>query len=118
MSDKNKAVLANANAAIDAGDIEGFLAFCTDDIVWTAVGEMTLRGKAAVREWMAVAYLEPPQYTVEDMIAERDFVIALGHIMVKDGEGQPIRHAYSDVWRFREGKMAELRAFVVKASHK
>jgi uncharacterized protein (TIGR02246 family) len=118
MSDSNKAVLRSANAAIDAGDTEGFLTFCTDDIVWTAVGEMTLRGKAAVRKWMATAYSEPPQYTVEEVIAEGDFVIALGHIMVKDGDGHPIRHAYSDVWRFREGKMAELRAFVIKAPSK
>lgn len=114
MSDHNKAVLRSANAAIDARDNEGFLTFCTDDLVWTAVGEMTLRGKAAVRKWMATAYAEPPQYTVDEMIAEGDFVIALGHIIVKDGDGAPIRHAYSDVWRFREGKMAELRAFVVK----
>ena len=118
MSDANKAVLLNANAAIDKGDIEGFLSFCTDDIEWTAVGEMTLRGKQAVRQWMATAYLEPPEYTVVDLIAEGDFVVALGDIMVKNNDGLPIRHSYSDVWRVREGKLAELRAFVIRTATK
>jgi len=114
MSESNKAVLLYANAAIDSGDNEGFLSFCTDDIEWTAVGEMRLKGKEALREWMATAYSTPPEYTVDDLVAEGDFVVALGYIMVKNDEGQPIRHAYSDVWRLREGKLAELRAFVVK----
>lgn len=118
MSEDNKKVLLSANAAIDNGDTEGFLSFCTEDLEWTAVGEFTLKGKEAVRQWMAVAYLESPQYTVADLIAEGDFLVAVGDILVKDNNGQPIRHCYSDVWRFHEGKMAELRAFVIKAAVK
>ncbi|WP_229487321.1 nuclear transport factor 2 family protein [Pseudoduganella lutea] len=38
MSDANKRVLQQANAAVSAGDNEGFLSFCTDDIVWSTVG--------------------------------------------------------------------------------
>lgn len=41
---------------------------------------------------------------------------ALGTITLKDEKGTPIEHAYCDVWRFREGKMAELQAFVVETS--
>ena len=114
MAESNKAVLGRANAAIDSGDTEGFLAFCTDDIVWTSVGEMTLTGKEAVRRWMVGAYAEPPRYTVVDLIAEGDFVIALGEITVTDKDGYATPHAYCDVWRFRGGQMAELRAFVIK----
>lgn len=116
MSEAHKAVLRSANAAIDRGDTEGFLSFCTDDLEWTAVGEMTLKGKHAVREWMATAYAKPPQYTVDHLIAEGNYVVALGHIAVDDGEGRSARHAYSDVWRLREGKLAQLRAFVIKTA--
>ena len=56
----NKLILEQANAAIAAGDFEGFLSFCTEDTTWTFVGDRTLAGKAAVREWMAAAYKEPP----------------------------------------------------------
>lgn len=113
MSDRNKAVLQQANAAILRGDTEGFLAHCTGDVQWTAVGEPTLDGKEAVRRWMATAYRQPPQFTVARMVAEGDTVVALGSITTRDADGRPQHHAYADVWRFREGRMASLEAFVI-----
>jgi uncharacterized protein (TIGR02246 family) len=110
----NKIILQQANAAISAGDNEGFLAHCTDDTTWTFVGEQTLRGKPAVREWMVTAYQQPPRFQVEHLIAEADFVTALGTITLPDESGADTAYAYCDVWRFRDGKMAELRAFVIK----
>jgi uncharacterized protein (TIGR02246 family) len=110
----NKEILEQANAAIAQGDFEGFLALCTEDTVWTFEGDRTLRGKSAVRQWMRTAYEEPPKFQVHRMIAEGDFVAALGEITLKDEQEKPVQHAYCDVWRFREGKMAELQAFVVK----
>ncbi|HEX2534262.1 MAG TPA: nuclear transport factor 2 family protein [Chitinophagaceae bacterium] len=109
-----KEVLAKANEAIRKGDHEGFLSFCTEDTEWTFVGERILRGKAAVREWMATAYAEPPEFRVEQLIAEGDFLTALGSITLKDEEGRKAEYAYCDVWRFREGKMAGLKAFVIR----
>lgn len=114
MSKSNKEILMTANAAISKGDYEGFLALCTEDTVWAFEGERTLTGKAAVRQWMASAYQEPPKFEVQRMIAEDDSVAAIGEITLKDETGNAVRHAYCDVWRFREGKMAELRAFVVQ----
>lgn len=70
----NKEVLQAANAAVTKGDNEGFLAFCTDAVVWNFVGEQTLSGKAAVRQYMADTYLEPPEFDIEIMIAEGDYV--------------------------------------------
>lgn len=113
MSSENKAVLESANAAITAGDTEGFLAHCTEDIVWTAVGEMTLNGKDAVREWMADAYATPPKFSVTRLIGEDDYVTALGEIISRDDNGRPVPNLYCDVWRFRDGRMAELKAFVI-----
>lgn len=112
--DGNKATLQRANAEIVRGNPEGFLSFCTDDIEWTAVGEPPLRGKEAVRQWMKTAYREPPEFTVTQLVAEGDFVVALGEIMVKGEDGRAARHAYCDVWRFRDGRMAQLSAFVVR----
>jgi uncharacterized protein len=113
MSDTNKEILQQANAAIAAGNFEGFLTHCTEDTVWTFEGDRTLSGKAAVRQWMKTAYQEPPTFAVHRMIAEGDFVAALGEITVKDEKGEKVQHAYCDTWRFREGKLAELHAFVI-----
>jgi ketosteroid isomerase-like protein len=115
MPESHKEILQKANAAIVKGDYEGFLKFCTEDTEWTFVGDKTLKGKDAVREWMANEYREPPRFEVHQLIAEGDFVAALGEITLKDDAGKDVRHAYCDVWRFRGGRMIELRAFVVEA---
>ena len=114
MSEKNKAVLRQANAAVSAGDHEGFLARCTDDVEWTFVGERTLTGKEAVRRYMKATYLEPPRFTVAQLIAEGEYVTAIGEIVIADAAGRETRSAYCDVWRLRGDRLAELRAFVVE----
>jgi ketosteroid isomerase-like protein len=114
MTEHNKDILEKANEAITEGDHEGFLSFCTDDTVWTFIGDQTLRGKEAVRQYMAKAYIEPPKFIVENLIAEGDFVTALGKISLKDSDGKMVDYSYCDVWRFSNGKMAELKAFVIE----
>jgi ketosteroid isomerase-like protein len=114
MSEKNKAILKQANAAIVKGDYEGFLAHCTEDVEWTFVGEKTLKGKEAVRRYMKSTYIEPPRFVVAQLIAEGDFVTAIGDIDIKNETGKVVHSAYCDVWRIHDGKLAELRAFVVE----
>ncbi len=118
MSENNKAILEAANAAIAEGNNEGFLSFCADDMEWTFVGDKTLKGKEAVRQWMAKTYIEPPKFRVANLIAEDDFVTALGDITIKDEDGNAADYLYCDVWRFRGGKIVELRAFVIKTEVK
>lgn len=116
MAEENKAILAKANAAVAEGDYEGFLAFCADDTKWTFVGDKILEGKEAVRQWMTTEYqVEPPKNSVTHLIAEGDFVTAVGDIAVKTKEGKAVHYAYCDVWRFQGGKLVELKAFVIKA---
>jgi len=78
------------------------------------VGEKILRGKEAIRQYMATTYLKPPEFEVRELIGENDFVTALGNITLEDQNGKPIHYSYCDVWRFRESRMAELMAFVIE----
>nr|WKN38054.1 nuclear transport factor 2 family protein [Tunicatimonas sp. TK19036] len=114
MIEHNKATLKKANEAVAKGDHEGFLKFCTDDTHWTFVGDQVLQGKEAVRQWMATTYLQPPKFDIKNLIAENDFVTAIGNITMTDDDGKATHYSYCDVWRFRDGKMAELLAFVVE----
>jgi ketosteroid isomerase-like protein len=114
MNLNNKEILQMANKAITEGDNEAFLSFCTDDTEWTFVGDKVLRGKDAVRQYMAKAYVEPPKFIVENLIAEGAFVTAIGKISMKDEDGRTVDYSYCDVWRFRDGKMNELKAFVIE----
>ena len=88
---------------------------CTEDTEWIFVGDRTIHGKDAVHKWMAETYLEPPQNMVEALIAEGDYVIATGTITVKNKNGKTDSPLYYDVWEFRDGKMAKLKAFVIKS---
>jgi ketosteroid isomerase-like protein len=115
MVENNKEILRKANEAVTSGDNEGFLAFCTDDKVWTFVGEQTLTGKEAVRQYMLKEYIEPPKFKVDHLIGDGDFVSAVGEISLKDKNGKTAHYSYCDVWKFRDGKMAGLKAFVIKA---
>lgn len=114
MSEKNKAILEEANAAVAQGDYEKFLSFCTDDTEWTFVGDKILKGKESVRRWMTAEYIEPPENNVADLIAENHFVTAIGDLTIKDKDGKKSHYTYCDVWQFRDGKMDKLRAFVIE----
>ena len=116
MNSDNKAILLKANAAVAEGDNEGFLSFCTEDLKYEFVGDQILEGKDAVRAYMKSAYAEPPEFDVELLIAEGDFLTAIGKISMKDESGKKVDYSYCDVWRFRDGKMAELKAFVIEIS--
>ena len=118
MSDKNKAILEEANAAVAAGDYDKFLTFCADDTEWNFVGDRVLKGKEAVREWMTAEYAEPPVNNVADLIAEGDFLTAVGNITVKGKDGKTTNYEYCDVWRFRGDKIVELKGFVIKIEDK
>ncbi len=39
MTEFNKQILEQANAAVIAGDYEGFLSYCTEDTEWNFIGE-------------------------------------------------------------------------------
>lgn len=115
MNIQNKITLEKANAAITKGDYEGFLSFCTENTEWTFVGDQVLKGKEAVRQYMKDTYVEPPKFVVEHLIAEGDFVSAVGRISLKDSKGKTTDYFYCDVWRFKDGKMDALKAFVIEA---
>jgi len=110
----NKEILEQANACVSNGDYEGFLAFCAEDTEWHFIGEQTLSGKEAVRQYMKTAYLEPPKFNIELAIAENDYVTVIGKISLKQENGSIINYDYCDVWKFKNGKMAVLKAFVIE----
>jgi ketosteroid isomerase-like protein len=114
MAVHNKAIVEKVNAAFAEGNVEGFLAFCADDVAWTMVGDTTVKGKDAIRQWMASMGMEPPQFTVANVIAEGDFVTAHGDMTMKDKDGKVVPYAYCDIYRFRGDKIVELRAFVIQ----
>jgi ketosteroid isomerase-like protein len=115
---KNKDIVDKVNASFAEGGIEGFLSFCADDVTWTIVGTKTVIGKDAIREWMTTWDTEHPKFTIDNVIAEGDFVIAHGEMTLKGKDGKEVPHSYCDIYRFRGGKITELDSFVIKTEAK
>ena len=118
MSAKSKEIVEQVNAAFAENNLEGFLSFCTDDVKWTMVGDKTVNGKVAIRQWMASMDFEPPRFTVDNVIAEGDFVAAHGDMTMKGKDGTPVPYSYCDIYRFRGEKIVELRSFLIKTEGK
>lgn len=114
MSANSKEIVAKVNAAFAANNVDGFLSFCADDVKWTMVGEKTVNGKDAIRQWLASMDMEPPEFTVENVIAEGDLVAAHGDMTMKDKDGKTMPYSYCDIYRFRGDEIVELKSFVLK----
>ena len=72
-----------------------------------------LEGKDEVRRYMAEAYATPPDFEMTDMIESGEHLTAIGEITLTEGDVST-RFAACDVWRLSDGKLSELRAFVVE----
>ncbi|MDY0986617.1 nuclear transport factor 2 family protein [Flavobacterium sp. CFBP9031] len=111
---KNTALLVNANQHVRKGEYEAYLSYLTEDTKWEFVGERTLLGKEAVRQYIKDFYLAPPVFDMEKAIEQGDFVTATGSIALKNVNGEYDHYSYCDIWRFDNGKIAELKAFVIE----
>lgn len=116
----NKQIVEQVNASFaeGGGGVDGFLSHCADDVVWTIIGEKTVKGKNAIREWMASMDMEPPKFTVSNIVAEGDFVAAYGDMTMKEKDGKTVPYSYCDIYQFRDGKIVELNSFVIKTEAK
>jgi len=115
MTETNKKILQKANDAVSIGNYEDFFKYCTEDTKWTFIGDQILDGKDQVREWMLNEYIEPPINDVKNIVAENEYLTVMGYLTVKTKSGESNKYSYCDVWKFRNGKMAELLAFVVES---
>ena len=115
MSETNKEIVEKVNAAFSENKPEVFLDHCRDDVEWTIVGDQTLMGKTAIREFMAsMGDAPPPKFTVDEIIAGGDSVACYGDMTMADENGNDAAYSFCDVYRFDSGKIKALRSFVVK----
>jgi ketosteroid isomerase-like protein len=117
MSDKNKEIVEKANALLAEGKTDEFLLLCVEDVEWTLLAETPTKmtGREAILKFMASSQgSEPPNFTVDKVIGEGEFVVANGDMTMKSKEGETVPYAYCDMYTFVDGKIAELRSFVNK----
>src|SRR5262249_59972571 len=111
MSVKTKEIIEKVNAAFTKGNIEEFLSLCEEKVEWTMVGEKPLKGKDAIRKWIAGMNMEPPKFTVKNVITEGDFGVVQGDMTMKDKDGKLGSYSYCDIYRFRGNKIVEQTSY-------
>jgi ketosteroid isomerase-like protein len=111
----HKRIVEQANAAFANNNMEGFLDLCTENLEWTMVGESTVRGKKAIREWMKSMDPGPPVIKVEQIAVEGDYAFCCGSLKMKDKDGREAPFDYCDVYRFQGDRIVALKAFLIKA---
>jgi ketosteroid isomerase-like protein len=110
----HKRIVEQANEAFVRNDIEAFFSLCTEDLEWTIVGDRTVTGKAAIREWMTSMDPGAPKISVDQIIAEGDVAAATGGLWMKDKDGREAQFAWCDLYRFQGDRIAGLKAFIIK----
>ena len=115
MAANRKEIVQRINEAFAENNLEKVLSFCKDDLKWTMVGDTTVRGKEAIRKWMASMNPQTPQLSIQETIAEGDVVIARGDMLMQEKKNGPsIPYTFCDIYRFTGDKVAELTAFVIR----
>ena len=115
MAANRKEIVQRINEGFAENNLEKVLSFCTDDLIWTMVGDTTVRGKDSIREWMASRDPQPPKIIIRQTVAEGDAVVSRGDMTMQERKGGPaIPYTFCDVYRFAGDKVAELTAFVIR----
>src|SRR5688572_10855619 len=119
MSETNKEIVTKANALLAEGNTEGFLQFFAKGVKWTLLaGEpKILNGIDAVRGFMRESTKEgaaPPTFTVDNLIADGDTAVSNGDMTMEGKDGEKAPSAYCDIYKFRDGLIAELLTFIAK----
>ena len=117
MAANRKEIVHQINEAFAENNLERVLSFCTDDLTWTMVGDTTVRGKDAIRKWIASMDPQPPQLTIQQTVAEGDFVVTRGDMRMQQKNGPWVPYTFCDIYRFEGDKVAELTAFVIRTDH-
>jgi ketosteroid isomerase-like protein len=104
-------------AALDLRDIDAIMATLTDDIVWDTTtppdGER-FEGQAAVRAAGAAFFASSPQasFEIEETVALGDRAVERWVYRWVDQDGKPGHVRGVDVFRVRDGKVAEMLSYV------
>ena len=118
MVHEHKIVVEKINAACANGDTEAFLSFLTDDATWEMVGDKSLVGKEAIRQFMLPMGADIPKFTVANIIAEGDFAMGHGNMQMKGEDGITHPYAYCDIYHFNNDKVSKITTFVKQTNIK
>jgi len=99
--------------------MDACFALLTDDITWTNIGSTKFSGTYVGKQALVEQLLGPLfgqlnagiSSTIENMVAESDFVVAQTKGVAETHDGRPYNNTYCQVIRVRDGKIAEVKEY-------
>lgn len=116
---ENKLLVQSFYDAGNRGDFDACFDFLSDDITWTNIGSTNLsgtyRGKAVLMEELLGPLFGQLKAgissSIEILIAEDDFVVALTSGTAETLDGRPYNNKYCQVIRISDGKFVEVTEY-------
>ncbi len=119
MSNPNVELVRKILEEMLAGNFQLYLESVTDDLSYTAIGSTAVSGTVRGREEnfarytrMLAALEGPIKLTPDNIFGEGEFVALQGHGQARTKTGQAYNNTYCLVFRFREGKIAEVTEYL------
>lgn len=113
---ENKRIIRALYDAGDRGDMVTLLALLADDVTWTGIGSTKYSGTFVGKEAVVANVLGPVlgqlkagiASTVDNVIAEGEFVVVQSRGRAETKDGRPYNNTYCHVFRIRGGKISEV----------
>ena len=118
-AEANKDIVRSFYEAGNRGDFDACFDMVADDVTWTNIGTTALSGTYSGKAELMEKLLGPLfgqleagiSSTIDALIAEDDWVVALTSGTATTKDGQPYNNSYCQVIRLRDGKFAEVKEY-------
>lgn len=113
---ENKRIIRALYDAGDRGDMVTLLALLADDVTWTGIGSTKYSGTFVGKEAVVANVLGPVlgqlkagiASTVDNVIAEGEFVVVQSRGRAETKNGRPYNNTYCHVFRIRSRQISEV----------
>lgn len=110
----NKDIIRKVNDGFNSGDTEEILKYVADDVTWECPGFFSHKGIEAFRkEIHNEAFMGLPVITIVIELEEGDMVAVEGNVKSKKKDGSDFSCRFFDFYRLEDGKIKEMRSYLV-----
>jgi len=117
---ENKRLIESFFDAGNRGDLDRCLGLIDEHVKWTNIGSTKYSGSFLGKQTLRNDLLGPVfgklksgiRSTVENMVAEDDFVVAQSRGHAETVEGRQYNNTYCHVFKIRDGKISEVTEYM------
>ena len=115
MSTENKEIIRKLNEGFVENDAEKILSYVADDVRWDMLGTFSHMGKEAFRkELHNENFVGTPTLSYKNAIAEGDYVAVEGEVQCMKKDGSMFDAFFFDMYKLADGKIKEMRSYVIE----